>query len=108
MTLKRKKVKKLRLSEFSVANNSVPGGGVDSLWGRLTSKKIDKQPSAELIKKKLGIVDEPHQDITAKSPLKMMDIVLQTWGDQLPGDPQQDPVAAEYDEDEQDDDEGDD
>jgi hypothetical protein len=57
--------------------------------------------SAE-IKKMLGIEDEGpgDNDISAKQPLKMMDIVLQTWGQQGAGEQSQRDAEEEEDDDE--------
>lgn len=49
----------------------------DSIWQRSASKR---QYGAKEIQDMLGIEDEEHKDISDKSPMKMMDIVMQAWG----------------------------
>jgi len=71
--MKKKKVKEHKF-KFDPVNNP------DSIWSRSSSKRIEKQPDAEKIKQMLGIEDEEPEDISTKTPLKMMDIIYQTWG----------------------------
>jgi hypothetical protein len=79
-----KKTKKEHKFKYDPVNNP------DSMWSRFSSTK--KMKDSDQIKKMLGIEDEEpgEHDISAKQPLKMMDIVLQTWGQQEPGEEDED------------------
>lgn len=66
-----KKTKKEHKKSFSQTDNP------DSIWQRSSSQR---QYGAKEIQDMLGIEDEERHDIKDKQPMKMMDIVMQSWG----------------------------
>lgn len=70
----KKKIKKESKFKFDPINNP------DSIWNRSSSKRRGGSMDGQKIRQILGIEDEEKEDISSKSPLKMMDIVFQTWG----------------------------
>ena len=76
--MKLKKLLKAHKKSFSMTDNP------DSIYQRSSAKRAGQDSPGKVgkeIMKMLGIEDEPKQNLHDKSPLNMMDIIMNSWGD---------------------------
>lgn len=78
-----RKKKKRKLQKEATVGGMDPGINADSTWNRAVSTK---QAGGKDIMDMLGLEDEGPQDPSEQKPLKMMDLVMQSWDLMEPGE----------------------